>query len=93
MVVPKKFKIFGETIKVKRILKIDSKHSWGEYDESKNTIKIKKTLNKEQQEQTYCHEVVHCMLHNLGYEKLNNDEVFIDRMAKALHQILTTSEE
>ena len=90
MKIPKMFMIFGETYKVRQVLKVDSKNSWGEYDPSKNVIRIKKDINKDQQEQTYLHEIVHCALCNLGYDNLNNDEVFVDTFSKALHQILTT---
>ena len=65
MKIPKTFMIFGETYKVRQVLKVDSKNSWGEYDPSKNVIRIKKDINKDQQEQTYLHEIVHCALCNL----------------------------
>lgn len=89
--IPKKFNIFGETYTVKQLVKIDKDNSWGEHDPVKNTIKILKSLNEQQKEQTFYHEVLHVILYNLGYEELDNDEIFIDRISKALHQILTTS--
>lgn len=89
--IPKQFSLFGETYKVKYLVKIDKEDSWGENCPIKNVIKIKKGLNQEQQEATYLHELVHCVLTNLGYAKLNDDEVFVDTFAKALHQILKTS--
>lgn len=92
MLIPKKFKIFGETYIVKQLVKVDKLDSWGEHEPTGNIIKIKKGLNQEQKEQTFLHEVMHCMLTNLGYSKLDRDEVFVDRLAKALHQILTTME-
>lgn len=86
----KEFKLFGETYKVKELVKIDKEDSMGEYDPFKNTVKVKKGLNQEQKEQALLHEQVHCILDNLGYYKLNDDESFVDSFAKALHQILTT---
>lgn len=91
MDIPSKFKLFGETYKVKHLVKIDKDGSWGECDYIKNTIKIKKSLNNEQKEQAFMHEIIHLALHNLGYNKLNDDEVLVDTMAKALHQILTSN--
>jgi hypothetical protein len=92
MVIPKKFQIFGQTYKVKQVVKIDKEGSWGEHDASKNTIKIKKSLTQEQKEQVYLHELMHCMFESLGYDALDRDEILVDTMAKALHQILITSE-
>lgn len=92
MIIPKKFKIFGETYKVKQLLKVDKEGNWGEHDPSGNIIKIKKDLQEDQKEQAYLHEIVHCILTHLNYEKLNNNETFVDTFAKALHQILKTSE-
>lgn len=89
--IPKQFSLFGETYKVKKLVKIDKEDSWGEHDPIKNIIKIKKSLNQEQQEVVFLHEILHAVLSNLGYEKLNEDEVLVDTMAKALHQIFNTS--
>ena len=90
MVIPKSFKIFGETYKIKELIRVHKDNRWGEHQPTGNVIKIKKTLNQEQKEQTYLHEVVHCILSNLSYEELNENEVFVDQFAKALHQILTS---
>jgi hypothetical protein len=91
MAIPKEFKIFGETYKVKQLAKIDKLGSWGEHNPNKNVIKILKSLNDEQKQQTFYHEILHVILYNLKYDELNEDEVFIDRLSKALHQIITTS--
>jgi len=90
MVIPKSFKIFGETYKIKELIRVHKDNRWGEHQPTGNVIKIKKTLNQEQKEQTYLHEVVHCILSNLSYEELNENEVFVDQFAKAFHQILTS---
>jgi hypothetical protein len=89
--IPKKFTIFGEEYTIKQLLKINKDGRWGEHEPTGNIIKIKKDLNEDQKEQVYFHELVHCILTNLSYDKLNLDEVFVDRFAKALHQILKTS--
>lgn len=90
--IPKKFKIFGETCKVKQVIKVDKFNSWGENNPNNNTIKIKRDLNEEQKQQVFLHEITHCILTHLQYNKLNEDEKFVDTFSKALHQILTTSE-
>lgn len=91
MIIPREFQIFGETYKVKQLLKIHKDGRWGEHQPTGNIIKIKKDLNTEQKEQVYLHEIVHCILTNLSYTELNDNEEFVDRFAKALHQIIKTS--
>ncbi len=90
MIIPKQFQLFGETIKVKQVVKVDKENSLGEFSPETNTIKIKKSLQQDQKESTFYHELMHCLVLSLGYDKLYNDEVFIDTMGKGLHQILNT---
>jgi len=92
IVIPKKFKIFGLTYKVTQPHKVDKEDNWGEHSIQHKRIKVKKSLNKEQKEITYLHELVHTVLDNLEYNELSSNEVFVERFSKALHQILTTSE-
>lgn len=91
MEIPKQFTIFGETYKVKQLVKVHKDGRWGEHEPLGNVIKIKKGLNEEQKMQTYYHELVHAILTNLSYSELNEDEEFVDRFAKALHQVIKTS--
>jgi hypothetical protein len=90
--IPKRFKIFGLTFKVKQPWKVDKDGHWGECLIATKTIKIKRNLNKEQKEIIYLHEVTHAILDCLEYNDLSNDEDFVERFSKALHQVLTTSE-
>lgn len=89
--IPKTFQLFGENFKVKQLKKVDRKDSWGDYNPAKNIIAVKKGLQQDQREQSYFHEIVHCILDNLGHEELHRNEVFVDTFAKALHQILKSS--
>jgi hypothetical protein len=90
--IPKQFYLFAEKHTVRKVKKIDRQGSEGEFCPDKNKIKILSSLPKERQEQRYCHELIHCMLDHLGYDELSNNERFVDRMGKCLHQILSTSE-
>jgi len=90
--IPKTFYIFGEKHKVSIVKKVDSEGSEGEFCPNKNVIKLLSSLPKERIEQRYYHEKIHCALDHLGYEKLSLDEEFVDLLAKALHQIDSTSE-
>lgn len=90
MNLPKQFTLFGETIKVKQVVKVDKEDNFGEYNPVNNTIKIKKSLNEEQKLASLYHEIIHCLTLSLGYNNLYNDEVYTDTMGKGLHQILNT---
>lgn len=90
--IPKHFSIFGLNFKVTQPHKVDSKDNWGECSVAKKVIKVKRNLNKEQKEVTYLHELTHAILDCLEYNDLSNDEDFVERFSKALHQALKTSE-
>lgn len=90
--IPKRLSIFGLSFKVTQPIKVDNKDNWGECSVAKKTIKVKRGLNKEQKEITYLHELTHAILDCLEYNDLSNDEGFVERFSKALHQALRTSE-
>jgi predicted SprT family Zn-dependent metalloprotease len=91
--IPKYFYIFGEKVKVSQVNKVDKGKRFGECDYDKNLIRLAKTeVKQDQKEQTYYHELVHMMLHHLSYDKLKDDEEFVDRMGKVLHQVMKTSQ-
>lgn len=89
--IPKKFKIFNIVYTVKLLKKIDPEDSWGEHDFTTRTIKIKKGLPHDDQIRTFMHEIMHCALEQLAYDKLSGDEKFVDQIGSALHQIITTA--
>lgn len=90
--IPKRFKIFGLTFKVVQPWKVDSKDNWGECSIAKKTVKVKRSLNQEQKEITYLHELTHTILDCLEYNELSANEDFVERFSKALHQAIKTSE-
>lgn len=96
--IPKHFYIFGEKIKVSRLKEVCRGKAYGQWVESRNKIEIAKTvnnktiLNDEQQEQAYFHELVHCILDNVGEPNLSDNEVLVDKLGKALHQVMKTSQ-
>lgn len=92
MIIPKRFKIFGLTFKVTQPWKVDKEDNWGECSIAKKSIKVKRSLNQEQKEITYLHELTHTILDCLEYNELSSNEDFVERFSKALHQALTTSE-
>jgi hypothetical protein len=91
MLIPKEFKLFSKTFKVKQLAKVDATGSLGECDSHKGSIKLLKTLDNENKEIVYLHELVHAILDSIEYEELSRNEKFVDRFSKALHQTIITS--
>ncbi len=90
----KSFQLFGTTYQVRQPNKVIVKGEsvLGYCDTDDGIIEIRRNLKKELKEVVYLHEVTHAILGSLEYHKLNNDELFIERFSKALHQILKTTE-
>ena len=57
----------------------------GEIDYASCEIKINKTLNENLKTEVLCHEIVHGILHHLGYEE-ENDEKMVQQLANAINQ-------
>ena len=57
----------------------------GMVEYSKAKIYLKKGLPKRLKEPVLYHEIVHGILIQLGYDKLNEDETFVQQMANALY--------
>ena len=69
---------------------MEDKSADGHFYGCEQRISISKEITKQVQEQTFWHEYMHCVLTTLGYDKLNNDEKFVDRMAQCLYQLEKT---
>jgi len=52
------------------------------------TITVLSGLDKQVVKQTLWHEIVHVMLNEIGKDKLNNDEGFVDALAKQIYSVL-----
>lgn len=92
--IPKSFMLMGHSYKVKLLKKVNNGRDYGEHDFNKKLIKLEKvspTLSKEQQEEYLIHEQFHAILDNLGYGDLSANEVFIEQLSRAWHQVLKTS--
>lgn len=48
-------------------------------------------LEDDSMKQTYLHELLHYILFILGYNKLNNDEQFVDSVSHLLYQAIKSS--
>lgn len=95
--IPKKFRLFGQEIKLRyrRFPETEGECVLGQAKAHINRIDLQRpdrSFPRTQVEQVYLHEVMHCILDALGYEKLSCNEKFVNDMAMALHQVLTTAE-
>ena len=92
--IPTEFNIFGQTYKIVFKKKITKSDDLGIHDRDEKLIELKqpcKGNDKNNVEETYLHEVIHCILDHLGYDDLSDNEAFVTQVSKALHQILKTS--
>jgi hypothetical protein len=95
MVIPARFKLFGNTIKVvyKRDL-IDRKEAFALWEYNRSTIYLQQStrkfpLTKEQIENSFIHEATHAMLNLMGEEELSDNEKFVHTLSSLIHQFIT----
>lgn len=88
MRIPKSFDLGGTTWEV---IQTDSLlGAYGATHSGKGKVEILKELPKQIKQQTFCHELVHCILFSMGKTQDLHDEVFVDGFATFLHQYLLT---
>jgi hypothetical protein len=95
MNIPKSFKIFGHTIKVKLTKDIAKHGAVGLYEHNANVIYIQTHLDgnpatESQMEHTFYHELTHCIFSHLNLWDDNQDERKVDTVGGCLHQALST---
>lgn len=95
--IPKSFKIFSHTFNVKLSDDlIQREGAVGIYRHASNEIRVQtdikgSSITKERQEQTYFHELVHCIFDQIAEEELCANEKLVDLFSQALHQALKSS--
>ncbi len=105
MKIPKRFKLFGQTIEVSYDPTLVNELDWtGAASYRKNTIRLMPDCeahprSPDQIEHTFLHEMTHHILYYAGgawqggeRSKMHQDEQFVDNFAGLLHQALTTME-
>jgi predicted SprT family Zn-dependent metalloprotease len=97
MKIPKRFKLLGATIEVVENPNLVREEGWcGVAKYSMHIIELA-PVNSALQcsntyiEQTFCHELVHFLLHATG-EPIRHNEQFTEILGNCLHQVLTTME-
>ena len=84
MRIPKKFKLGAVQWSVDMV--DDLPNSMGSCNNELGKILVKDMENTSVINQTFCHELVHCILYSMGRNE--HDEVFVDNFASFLHQYL-----
>jgi hypothetical protein len=98
MQIPKRFKLYGQTINVgwdAKLLHSDDARGMAQYRDNKITLQSSGEHNPHPDthtEQAFCHELTHYLFHLAGYPEDRADEIKVDRIAQLLHQALTTME-
>ena len=98
MTIPKKFDLMGTTIEVEYnadMMLDEDMMGQANYRRNKifiapNTATFK--MSKEQLEQTFLHELVHWIFHQLKYYDMKKNEDLVDQFAELLLQTLKTAQ-
>ena len=98
MTVPKSYQLFGAKIPVKVVNEVVEQGGTviGLYDPALTMVKIQKPGKRPQMtrarfEETFCHELVHSILHAMRSPNWDNED-FVEDFAQLLHQALTSGE-
>jgi len=92
--IPKKLKVIGKYYSVVLENDLDYKHrNWGEtrYGQSQIAIQGKgqgTQIPQQEIEHTFVHEMVHVILHEMGEQKLNSNEKFVDLFSNIFYQVM-----
>jgi Zn-dependent peptidase ImmA (M78 family) len=93
MKIPKKIKLAGRTITLSYKKKIDDSDCLGLCNLDKNTVILKKGLNKQTRNIVFLHELLHLIFDVTEYEKLSLNEKFVCRLSETLYQIIPQIQE
>lgn len=91
--IPKSFQLLGHTYKVRLVKKVDTEDNYGEIVHEKKLIRLKKhtsNYTSEMVEEKFFHELLHAALDETEYTNISEDEKFIERVSRALHQAIKT---
>ena len=89
MNIPQSFEILGKVYKVKMIDATGMDFT-GYYNPQTLEIQISKGQPRELFEHVFFHELIHCILQNMGERELYENEKFTDLFGGILHQVMAT---
>lgn len=89
----KSFELGAKTFKVKRV--VHDSDNLGRSKAPLCEIEVQTKwrgcpVPEQSQEQTLMHEIVHCILEEIGREDLNNDETFVQSFSMLMYQLIET---
>jgi hypothetical protein len=100
MMIPKEV-VIGNTphqIRTKKSIVVGNKICHGSFDQETHTITIAKgnplrgyVYDTHERANTFWHELTHAILHDMGENRLNNNEKFVSAFADRLHQAIKTA--
>lgn len=92
--IPRSFKLMGHTVTVHIVPEKDwaDDETVGFWNSQNLSISVLGGIGDQRQQQIFCHELVHAILHSMGEEKLCSNEKFVDVFGSLLHQVWTTIE-
>lgn len=90
--IPSRFMLGGQTYNIR--FEDTGKDANGWFKPKKSTIYIKKDerFSQDFTESLFFHELSHAILFSICEDKLNENEEFVDRIGKAIHQAIKTME-
>ena len=90
--IPKSFQIMGHTIKVKITddLPDDCDGCWVTHIQEIHLLPVGTRMTASNQEQTFWHEVMHCIFEVLSYNEHYQNEQLVDQIGQCLYQINKT---
>lgn len=91
-VIPKSFSLMGLTYTVSLVKEKDwaDDESVGFCNFEQQLISVFAGVSDAEKQQTFCHELVHCILNRMGEHDLNDNEKFVEVFGSLLHQVWTT---
>lgn len=94
MKVTNKVKILGIEyhVEFKEVPMDDGQFVWGYTDYAQAEIVLCSTLSEEKRVQTFFHELVHAMLHEIGNDRQCEDESLVSPLGNVLYQVLKDNE-
>ena len=90
--IPRRFHVHGHEVTVRIISPArwpHAKRTVGIYDPGSHRIDLRSDQGETELQQTFCHELVHCLLDSINH-KLSYNETFVDNLGSVLAQALAS---
>ncbi len=89
MKLPERVNILGLTYEVQEVEVVNRGEAlWGMIDYDSQVIRIDANASTERKGQTFLHELLHGILNELGFKKLNENESVVQSISATLYHVL-----